>query len=473
MKNIFMAFAAATCLLCSCSEDNTNSSADQGSISITGGGAIDAGPAGIEQAITVTSSGDWQLAGVCDWVHPSATSGKSGETVTFNVDPNSEGVSLETTFKFFTGMAIAPLKISSTSSHVLVLKSQPEVHYDKNAQELSILLRTNIDELTASFSEKGEEWIHYTARSEVFGSTTLAFSVDANTTYANRTSIITLTGADAKPLSIKVTQTQTDVVLFEEPSYSVALAGGPLTINLQSNIDYVVEVPAKYATWLHHQPAAPSVAPSTGLVTRTETFTIDAASGLRGGKINFKSADGLYSMTVAIVQSGDTHVYATVPDAIFRKYLEDMGYVVVLEDSKCEMTQAGQEVTAFVCDNLRIVSLAGIEAFTNATSLSLVNNRVAEIALGTSPIETVKISYSYARNIEISGPNITLINAANSSSYPESLDVSACSGLKTLDISGSMYFKTLYMLNGQIIPKILDSRAGYMTSAGKYKKVYK
>lgn len=115
MKKIFIAFVAVACALSACSDDDTADDLSRATISITPD-AIPAGPDGTTTQVTVTSSGDWRLAGVCDWVHPSAEAGKSGDVVTFTIDPNTSEESREAAFKFFTGSAVAPLKIVSEAA---------------------------------------------------------------------------------------------------------------------------------------------------------------------------------------------------------------------------------------------------------------------------------------------------------------------------------------------------------------------
>jgi hypothetical protein len=68
MKKIFIAFVAVACALSACSDDDTADDLSRATISITPD-AIPAGPDGTTTQVTVTSSGDWRLAGVCDWVH--------------------------------------------------------------------------------------------------------------------------------------------------------------------------------------------------------------------------------------------------------------------------------------------------------------------------------------------------------------------------------------------------------------------
>lgn len=76
MKKIFIAFVAVACALSACSDDDTADDLSRATISITPD-AIPAGPDGTTTQVTVTSSGDWRLAGVCDWVHPRPNPGRA------------------------------------------------------------------------------------------------------------------------------------------------------------------------------------------------------------------------------------------------------------------------------------------------------------------------------------------------------------------------------------------------------------
>lgn len=466
---------AAACLLGSCSKDNSSDEQPgQSQISITGGGVINAGPDGAEQAITVTSMGDWRLAGSSDWAHPSATSGKSGDVVTFTVDSNTGKETLEAQFKFFAGATVVPLKVISTPIYQLVLESEAKLDYDEKTHTLQVKLQTNIPELTMAFSDGGEEWIHFDNRSEVFGAAIVSFTVDANPTYADRTSVITINGKDAAPVTITVNQEQTDIIIPEKLSYSLDLTGGTLAIKLETNIEYQVEVPSKYGTWLHYQSVTPPAPQLQALPEHTESFTIDAVDGLRTGKINFKSLDGSYSVTVTIVQNGDKHVYATIPDMNFQKYLVAEDFIVVVEGAKCELTFAGQQATSFSCNSKSIKSFEGITAFTNLTSLACKSNPLDVIALGDLAITSLDISnnYYFPRNVAVSSTNLTTLNIYYSTTIYE-LDVSECPVLADLNISYCSYISKLHLKTGQVITKLNDAKTGQYTDAKTYEKVYK
>ena len=79
--NRFMMVLSATFLLCGCSDDDeATSGGDAISLSTN---IIQMDKKGGDVAITVSSSGDWRLSGMCDWVFPSATSGRDGDAVSY------------------------------------------------------------------------------------------------------------------------------------------------------------------------------------------------------------------------------------------------------------------------------------------------------------------------------------------------------------------------------------------------------
>lgn len=176
MKKIFIAFVAVACALSACSDDDTADDLSRATISITPD-AIPAGPDGTTTQVTVTSSGDWRLAGVCDWVHPSAEAGKSGDVVTFTIDPNTSEESREAAFKFFTGSAVAPLKIVSEAGYSLTLLSEENMTVEALSTDIQVKLHTNIPELAVAFSDGGGDWVTYVGRNDVFGNTVLKFRI--------------------------------------------------------------------------------------------------------------------------------------------------------------------------------------------------------------------------------------------------------------------------------------------------------
>ena len=73
----------------------------------------------------------------------------------------------------------------------------------------------------------------------------VTISVQANDTYDERQATITLTDPeDATTLSFIVVQKQNDAIFVDESTFNVPEEGGIVTVKIESNVDYEVELPA-------------------------------------------------------------------------------------------------------------------------------------------------------------------------------------------------------------------------------------
>ena len=99
---------------------------------------------------------------------------------------------------------------------------------------------------------------------------TVVINVQPNDTYEERQAVITLTDPeDGTILSFKVVQKQNDAILVDKPDYLIPEEGGEISIKVQSNVSYSVEIPSD-ASWLT------KVSPSTrGLVSSTIVLKAD------------------------------------------------------------------------------------------------------------------------------------------------------------------------------------------------------
>lgn len=80
----------------------------------------------------------------------------------------------------------------------------------------------------------------------------IEFDTDPNDSYDDRQAIITMTDPeDGTIMTFKLVQKQKNAILTERSSYRISEDGGNFTINVDSNIDYVVEIPSS-CIWLQH-----------------------------------------------------------------------------------------------------------------------------------------------------------------------------------------------------------------------------
>lgn len=484
MKKILIAFVAAAGLLCSCDKDDTtvadrefvNLSAVELSTEPDGSQALASGPDGGQYKITVSSSGDWRVAGDCDWARLSATSGHDGDVVTLTVDPNETQVSCETTYKFFTGATVVSLKVSSSPVYALELVSDSEMTFEADQTLFGVELQTNIPSLTCTFDNDGDSWITYDTRSDGFGKTVLKFSVEPNPGYDDRSTVLTVSGHD-KTCRIKITQRQIDDIQIEETSMTFDLSERTIPVEVKANVAYEVSIEGDWITQVM----------TRGLVTERLQFHLAAAAASRAGKITIRGAGVTREITV--IQKDPDAELITIGDAALRSALVEKGWVLKLSKEAYILTEDGMNATEFVYNpswpSPYLESLDGIEHFPELTKIDVSHNNLSKldissltkvtslivdenssleyINLGTNPVTSMKMFtdfYVYAENVVVIGEKLTSLDMSLSgwvSWYDKvvSLDVSECPSLETLNCDReSETFKTLYLKQGQTIPNL-------------------
>ena len=487
-----MIILSATLMLWSCSDDDEATKGGIATISLSTN-IIQVDKNGGEAIVTVTSSSDWQLSGVCDWAHPSITSGKSGDIVTFTIAPNTLEEKLTATFKFFTGSSVAPLQLECESSYTMNLLSDANPSVSKEKNTVKIELNTNIADPTITLSDGGEEWLTFEKRVDFGGKSTFTFTTIKNDTYKNRSTTITFSSPLAtEPVNVNLTQEQTDAIIPENDSFMYDLAARSISFKVKYNVDYTITIP-QGDKWITNQSISEPQVGDDGLSTITLSYDLSSASITRGGIIRIGKTKGTLTNDVSIIQKDPDAELLEIPDNTLRSLCVSNGWVLPIADSKCVILEAGLEATSLTNTSYsnEINDFTGIENFPNLTTLNLgycsnmkkfdisglhkvsslefSSTRVCEeFNLGDNPITSFDAggyySYSYAESLKISGSKIESINLSIYSWYASSdkitsIDVSECPALTTLNANRSNKITTLYLKAGQTIPNLTKNDA--------------
>lgn len=108
-------------------------------------------------------------------------------------------------------------------------------------------------------------WVHLKNPSGTEEDKTLGFTVDANTTPDARSATITVT-SEGLSQTVTVTQAQMDKLVLSSKEETVSPEGGTLTVKLQSNVSYTVEIQGG-VDWL-------TKSGTKGMQDYTETFAV-------------------------------------------------------------------------------------------------------------------------------------------------------------------------------------------------------
>lgn len=491
LKKLMIALSAVLALW-SCSDDDESTNGGNATISLSSD-MIQVDKNGGNATVTVTSSGDWRLSGVCDWAHPSITSGKNGEVVTFTIDTNKLNEKRVATFKFFTGSSVVPLQVESAPSYVMNLLTNPNLSISKETNMVKIELETNIADPAITYNNGGEQWLTFDKRTDFGGKTTMSFTAAKNDTYKNRSTTITISSPlTSEPVIVNLTQLQTNAIIPEKNTLMYDLAARTISFKVKYNVDYVISIP-QGSEWITNQSVSEPQTDEDGLSTVTLTYKLNEAPVTRGGIVRIAMKNNMLPNDIFIIQKDPNVETVEIPDNNLRSLFVKNNWVLSIAGIQCIVLEAGLEATSFSNPSYSnsISNLTGIENFPNLTTLSLgsctnmkkldisglrkVSNlsfsstrNCEEYNLGDNPITSFNAggtsAYSYAKSLKIISSKLNSLNLNLTSWYPDydtvtSIDVSECPALTTLNANRSNKIKTLYLKVGQTIPNLIKNDA--------------
>lgn len=425
---------------------------------------IEAGSDGGRYEVTVTSAEKWTVSGSCAWCTLTPTEGKSGDRITFNVQPNTTGETLEQEYKVISGTASKVITVISYAVPYMELQSPASgtESFDYNGGDFDVILRTNLDPSQIEYSIAGNDggWVSVRNVSEA----TYSVHVSANNTYAARQATVTFSASDdVEPVSVTVSQAKRPYLKVTDPaglSYDLGLEATQISVTISTNLSVGVSLPS----WITQEGQPQVVNEYNGLTSYMYQFNVSAASGSRSGKIEFTYEQSAAAVTVRQVSSDLT--YATIPDPVFREYLLDNGYIMENSGETVALTAEGISATSFDFSwgYTRIASLEGIEAFANLTSINVSECQsltrvdisglskvsslslgtagyIADVVLGDNPITMLYYGWEttvYANPVTISGTEIAalVVSATGWGAMADDwheLDVTGCPNLSQID----------------------------------------
>ena len=447
LKRISIVLSATLFLWgCSDSDEPVNEMNDSLSLSTN---EIKINGLGGEVAVTVTSSDDWRLAGTYDWAHPSATSGKSGDEVTFTIDPNSLDEIRTATFKFFIGSTVVPLQVECSPVYAVDLLTEQKIDLPRKKSDVSIKFESNVSDLTITYSDDSKEWLTLEKQSEFIGKTTLLFSVAENETYKIRSADVTLESPLLdEPIVVNITQACVPyfTITPSETSQKYDLSEQTISFTVESNLEYTPSV-VSGAEWITNQTISKQQTDDRGITTNTLSYKLLAASNARVGSVRVENS--LKNAEINIIQADPNTPVASISNWVIAEYAETNGWLVRLAGNEYIITEDGMKATEFACTKT-VNDLNGLEYFPNLTTIQI---------KGSSDLEKVDISKLHkVTSLTITNTATIYIKEFNFGDNPiTSFDLLSAryfgSGCEDL-VFISEYVETLYLKPDQTIPNL-------------------
>lgn len=190
-------------------------------------------------------------------------------------------------------------------------------------QTLSIAFITNLDWTLKEVDANGN-WCTPSIKAGGKGDNTISFSIYANEDSDDRTSTFIVTcGTVSK--NIIITQKGNNTLLLSSSTFEVPFDGDVVDIEVSSNIEYSIELPAEYESWIHR------VSTRSAVTTTHNYFKVDASEEYEKREAVLKVKSSLGEEEVHVFQVG--------------------GAVLVLSQNEYSVSAEGAEITIVVSSN--------------------------------------------------------------------------------------------------------------------------
>lgn len=310
-------------LLCQgCSEDKEENPAPESpSITVESGEDMPVfETAGGTVALTFTATSDWTAAvddAASGWLSVSPASGGAGTyTLSLVTTANDSYDERNASVTITSGSVKKTFTVTQKQKDALILTSN-KVEVDAEGGDFSIELQANV-EVAYEIEDGAQTWLAPVSRSRALASSALTFHAEANEESESRQGVIKLTGGNGLTEEVTVYQIGTGPALvLSQSEYIVSSAGETIQVELRSNTEYEIEMPA--VDWLRENS-------SRSLSSYTHYFIVDPNEtyDARSAEIRFVDREnGLEQIVTvtqmqrdAIIVAQDTYEVRTIGDAL-------------------------------------------------------------------------------------------------------------------------------------------------------------
>ena len=249
--------------------------------------------------VSFTATADWTAEATAvtralDWVSVQPASGTAGDvTLTITTQPNDTYDERNAAIVLACAGERTTFTVSQKQKDALLLTSD-KVELDATGGGFTLELQANVP-VTYEI-EPGADWLKPAeASTKALEDLSFAFHAEENPDTESRQATITLSG-NGLAETVTVYQAGTaPVLVLGQQEYIVGSTGETLTVELQSNTDYRVQLPA--VDWLTEADTR-SLSAYTHYFTVAPNDTYDA----RTAEIIFATADGTLADTVRVTQ---------------------------------------------------------------------------------------------------------------------------------------------------------------------------
>lgn len=250
--------------------------------------------------IEVKTNVDYEIEIIGDatqWIKEVKSRSMASFSHIFSISPNEKSESRNGTIQFKTSDEIYSVKVVQggiVDTPVLILEIKRYVVSDLG-ETITVEVNSNVD-----FGVKmpDVDWIQTVGNARSLSSCTLKFIVIPNDTYNERSAEIVVYDKNSELKdTLQIVQKQKDILILTEDEIKLAQEGGEFTVEINTNVEYRIEIPQDAKSWVN-------VVDSRTLVAYSHRFVVAANDTYRNRvtEIAFKDLNGKLTEILTINQ---------------------------------------------------------------------------------------------------------------------------------------------------------------------------
>ena len=246
---------------------------------------------------TVTSTGTWTLSGGETWCSPSKSSGKNGESLSFTVSANDSPDDRNARYTLQCGSASANIVITQKQKNALTVTTS-KFEVGAEGDRITVEVKANVD-VSYTIDADGENWISLVETKSLHTSN-YVFEITPNDEVQKREGSITFSSGDLSERIYIYQEGARPTIVLSRNQFDVAAEGATLQIEVSSNVDVEMELPAE-AKWISRNETR---------AASTQTYYIKVAENpaetSRSAVVAFRNRANDLKEEVTIHQAGRT-----------------------------------------------------------------------------------------------------------------------------------------------------------------------
>ena len=320
------------------------------------------------QHVVIHSSDNWSVTGGTSWCKTAITEGKPTDNIVpIVIEPNTSPDERNATLTFICGDKTAKLVVTQKQQDALTVTSS-KVEVDAQGGPINVEVKANIP-FEYVIADKDKGWIT-PVETKSMQTTVLTFNIAQNESIQKREGTITIKSGELSETITVYQAGEQPTIVITQNNYEISGMGKTIKVEINSNVDYTVSIPAAYSTWI--QEAAEPRALSTH--TKYFTISINSETQPRSGEILFTSQEHNLAEKVTIQQKALDADLTTV-------HVPTKGTLAsVLAENDLE---ASSIVLLKITGEINDVDMLEIRRMTNLINLDISGTNLTELPAST------------------------------------------------------------------------------------------